>query len=62
MTVDDFEVTAIFMGDCCGHFEVFFRGAVPFFVVFRADFDVEAVGVEAEFCKLVHDDAAVNAA
>lgn len=61
MTVDDFEVTAIFMGDCCGHLEVFFRGAVPFFVVFRADFDVEAVGVEAEFGKLVHDDAAVNA-
>ena len=61
MTVDDFEVTAIFMGDCCGHFEVFFRGAVPFFVVFRADFDVEAVGVEAEFVELVHDDAAVNA-
>ena len=62
MTVDDFEVTAIFMGDCGGHFEVFFRGAVPFFVVFRANFDVEAVGVEAEFVELVHDDAAVNAA
>ena len=62
MTVDDFEVTAIFMGDCCGHLEVFFGGAVPFFVVFRADFDVEAVGVEAEFVELVHDDAAVNAA
>jgi hypothetical protein len=60
MTVDDLQVTAIFMCDSRRHLQILLRGAVPFLVILGSDLDIETIGMKSEFGELVHHDTAVN--
>jgi hypothetical protein len=48
------------MCDSRRHLEILFRGAVPLFLLFRTNLDIETIRVKSEFGELVHHDTAVN--
>ena len=62
VAVDDLDGAAVLPGHGGGHLEVFLGGAVPLLLLLGTDHDVEAVGVEAQAGKLVHDDGTVDTA
>ncbi len=60
MAVDNLELAAILGRNGCCHLHVFFRVAVPLFLLLRANTNIEAVGMISKPCELAHHNTAIN--
>ena len=60
VAVNDLQLATILMADSRCHLQVFFRRAVPLFLLFRSYLDVETVGLKALTHQFIEHHAGVH--
>ncbi|CRH71432.1 Uncharacterised protein [Chlamydia trachomatis] len=62
MTINDFQRATETACNCCRHLNIFFRITIPFFLFFRANTDIKAIGRKSEPCKFVDYNRTIDTA